>query len=134
MGINITHTMNSYQFENRESLKNAAKDILNRQGSSSDAMQRFMDKTIFDSATATREFYPNPQLAIIKASSQISANGTLRETLKYLKSQKNKKVQKEPVLGELWNLFSTTETQESYQGELSDFIIDSSAENIFAAA
>ena len=51
--------------------------------------------------------------------------------MKYLKSQANKKQAKEPVLGELWNLFSKEEIE--YNGELVDFEIDSKAKNIFAA-
>ena len=31
MTLNITHTMNSFQFENRENLRNAARNILNKQ-------------------------------------------------------------------------------------------------------
>lgn len=127
MGLNITHTMSSFQFENRENLRNAAKNILNRQGASTETVQKIVENTIFSNST-----YSNPQLSIIKASSQISLNNNLKETLKYLKSQANKKVAKEPVLGELWNIVNNEES--SYEGELVDFIIDLSAENIFAAA
>ena len=127
MGLNITHTMSSFQFENRENLRNAAKNILNRQGASTETVQKIVENTIFSNST-----YSNPQLSIIKASSQISLNNNLKETLKYLKSQANKKVVKEPVLGELWNIVNNEES--SYEGELVDFIIDLSAENIFAAA
>jgi hypothetical protein len=56
----------------------------------------------------------------------------MKETLKYLKSQANKKVNKEPVLGELWNLFEL-KAETIYTGELIDFEIDTSARNIFAA-
>lgn len=132
MSINISHT-NSFQFENREHLRNTAKDILSKNGSSSEAMQKIIDKTIFDMEGQRREIYTNPQLAIIKASSQISVNNSLKETLKYLKSQANKKIVKEPVLGELWDLFED-KREEVYQGELLDFEIDSSAKNIFIAA
>lgn len=132
MSINISHT-NSFQFENREHLRNTAKDILSKNGSSSEAMQKIIDKTIFDMEGQRREIYTNPQLAIIKASSQISVNNSLKETLRYLKSQANKKIVKEPVLGELWDLFED-KREEVYQGELLDFEIDSSAKNIFIAA
>lgn len=126
MSINITHTMNSFQFENRENLRNAARNILNRQGATTEATHKVLEQTLFQASS-----YQNPQLAIIKASSQISLNNTLKETLKYLKSQANKKTQKEPVLGELWNI-ANKETN-TYEGELVDFIIDTTAENIFAA-
>lgn len=130
MGLNITHTMNSSHFENRESLRNTARDILNRQNASQEAAQKIMDKTIFNNATQLSNIY-SPQLAIIKASSQISANGTLKETLKYLKEKAYQKTTKEPILGELWNLL---DNEEEYNGELVDFVIDENIKNIFMAA
>ena len=132
MGFNITQTMNSSHFENRENLRNAAKNILNRQDASPETSQKIMDKTIFDNAYQMNNVY-SPQLAIIKASSQISANETLKETLKYLKEHATKKVVKEPVFGELWELLNNNETT-TYEGELVDFVIDDSAKNIFIAA
>lgn len=123
MGINITHTMGSFQqFENRENLRNAAKNILNRQNASSESVQKIIDKTVFDY---------NPQLSIIKASTQISINNSLKETLKYLKSHAAKKPAKEPVLGELWNIANSNKEIEN--NELYDFEIDNSVKNIFAA-
>ena len=132
MSINISHTSN-FQFESRENLKNTAKNILNKQGTSSETLQKIIDSTIFDKNGQLKDVYPNPQLAIIKASSQISINNSLKETLKYLKSQANKKVIKEPILGEIWSLFEE-KTENSYEGELVDFVIDNSIKNIFAAA
>ncbi len=45
MGINITHTMNSFQqFENRENLRNAAKNILNKQTASQETVQKSLIK------------------------------------------------------------------------------------------
>ncbi|MCM1003868.1 MAG: hypothetical protein NC408_05935 [Candidatus Gastranaerophilales bacterium] len=123
MGINITHTMNSFQqFENRENLRNAAKNILNKQNASQETVQKIVDKTVFEY---------NPQLSIIKASSQISVNNSLKETLKYLKSHAAKKPAKEPVLGELWNIAQAKD--DNSENELYDFEIDNSVENIFAA-
>lgn len=124
MGINITHTMNNsfQQFENRENLRNTAKNILNKQNASSETVQKIVDKTVFDY---------NPQLSIIKASTQISVNNSLKETLKYLKSHATKKQAKEPVLGELWNIANSSKNIEN--NELYDFEIDNSIENIFAA-
>ncbi len=125
MGINITHTMNTYQgFENRENLRNAAKNILNRQNASNETVQKIIDKTVFDY---------NPQLSIIKASTQISVNSSLKETLKYLKEHANKKPVKEPVLGELWNLAEKSKSEDNENNELYDFEVDNSLENIFAA-
>ena len=74
MQINISHT-NSFQFENRENLKNYAKNILTRQGASQETSQRLVDQTIFTRQEANYA----PHLAIIKASSQISLNNNLKD-------------------------------------------------------
>ena len=132
MSMNITHTMNTFNFESRDSLRNAAKDILNRQGASNESMQKIIDETIFNSKQNAVMSSLNPQLAIIKASSQITMNNSMKETLKYLKSQATKKAKKEPVFGELWNQIS--ESEDDYSGELIDFVVDSEHKNIFAAA
>jgi len=129
MGINITHTMNNLPFENRENLRDAAKNILNRHGASNESVQNIFDKTIFNS---NGQIYSNTQLAIIKASAQVSKNQSLKETLKYLKSHAGQKKAKAPVLGELWDTME--KSQDSYEGDLVNFVIDESLENIFAAA
>ncbi len=136
MGLNVSMDY-SYQLENREHLRNTAKNILNNSGASSEAAQKIIEKTIFDSDKQIKEIYTNSQLAVLKASTQISINGTLKETLKYLKSHAGKRQLKEPVLGELWNIFSANNQaseQNPYKGELCDFQIDKNAKNIFAAA
>ena len=124
--MNITHTMNSFQFENREHLRNTARDILNRKAPEKVA------ENIAQKAFNANSVYHNPQLAIIKASSQISMNNSLKETLKYLKSHANQKETRKHVLGELWNTIKT-ETEFEYNGELLDFEINIFAKNIFAA-
>ena len=55
MELNITHTLGSFQFENRENLRNSAKEILKRQNSSNETSSKIIDKTIFDT---DRTFYP----------------------------------------------------------------------------
>ncbi len=127
MELNIAQT-NGFRFENRENQRNTAKQILAKQNVSGDAMQRIMEKTIFDSNES--RIYSNAQLSILKAASQISINGTLKETLKYLKKRPVKRSAKEPVLGELWNLFlqEKQEYVDIFEPEL-----DYSTENIFAA-
>lgn len=132
MGLNITQTMNNMNFENRESLRNAAKDILNRQGASAETTSFILENTIFNTSNRGGDFYINPQLAILKASSQISMNSNLKETLKYIKSQAHKKQTKQPVFGELWN--SLNETELHNENELLEFEIDNNAKNIFIAA
>ena len=124
MGMNITHTMNSFQFENREHLRNTARDILNRKAPEKVA------ENITQKALNANSVYHNPQLAIIKASSQISMNNSLKETLKYLRSQANQKENKKHILGELWD---TIKDETEYTGELLDFEINIYAKNIFAA-
>lgn len=129
MGLNVSMDYN-FRLENRENLRNAAKNILDNGGAPSEATQRIIDKTLFEKQEI------NPQLSIIKASTQISVNNTLKETLKYLKSHANKKVHKTPMLGDLWNVFSANNEaseQNPYKGELIDFKIDNNAKNIFAA-
>lgn len=127
MGINITQT--NYSFENRENLRNTAREILNKQNNSNEPAQNILNKTIFGSESS---IYSNAQLSILKASSQISINGTLKETLKYLKNNPVKKTDKRVILGELWDLFTQNENDKPV--EISDWEIDYSAENIFAAA
>ena len=61
MGLNITHTMNTSQFESRENLRNTAKDILNRQNASQETVQKVMDKTIFNNATQLSNIYAPQQ-------------------------------------------------------------------------
>lgn len=132
MSINITQTMNTFNFERNENLRNTARDILNRQGASSESMQKIIDETIFSAKEKNVMNSLNPQLAIIKASSQITMNNSMKETLKYLKSQAMKKSKKTPILGELWE--TVTSKEEAYSGELIDFEIDLEHKNIFAAA
>ena len=135
MGLNVSASF-TYNLDNREALKNAAKNILNKGGASAEAAQQIIEKTLFNNDTALRETYINPQMSVIKASTQITLNNSLKESLKYLKEHANKKVVKEPVLGELWNIFTTNnESSEKnpYKGELYDFEIDKNARNIFAA-
>lgn len=135
MGLNVSTSM-AFQLENKENLRNTAKNILSNSGATSEATQKIIEKTIFEGDKQLRELYTNPQLSVIKASTQISINSTLKETLKYLKTHANQKVVKEPVLGELWNIFAANNQaseENPYKGELYDFQIDKNAKNIFAA-
>lgn len=135
MGLNVSASMESgFRFENKENLKNAAKNILTKAGKSEEAAQNLSQKMIMSVDKQIRDSYINPQLAVIKASSQISMNKSLKETLKYLKSHASQKVVKQPVLGELWELFSATKQEElDDENELMYMVIDLNAKNIFAA-
>ena len=75
------------------------------------------------------------QWSVLKASTQITLNNSLTETLKYLRAHANDR-RKEHSFGELWKILSVTNEnaeKNPYQGELLDFKIDENAKNIFAA-
>lgn len=129
MGLNVSTTA---AFENKEFLRNAVMDILTQQSASQDTTAKIIDKTIFD----IKDSYVNPQMSVIKASTQISLNASLSETLKYLRTHSKKKTEKKYVFGELWNIVSTNNEaseENPYKGELYDFEIDKNVKNIFAA-
>lgn len=129
MGLNITHTLGSFQFENKDQLRQHAKNLLNRQGASEEAVDKIINQTIFkNEANAI-----NSQLAILQTSTQITLNNSLKDTLKYLRNNAHKKEVKKPVFGELWEI-STHDESEIYNGELSDYIVDTNSNNIFVAA
>lgn len=136
MGLNVSMDY-SFQLENRENLRKAAKNILNNTGATSEATQKIIEKTIFEGDRQLKELYTNPQLSIIKASAQITLNNSLKETLKYLREHSAKNQEpKVHIFGELWNINSANNqsTEENpYKGELYDFQIDKNAKNIFAA-
>jgi hypothetical protein len=126
MGINITGTMNTSQFENRENLRNAAKNILNKTHSSKVSIDNIINDNIFD---YKNEIEKNNYNGI----NQVILNQSLKETLKYLKKNSQKKEKKQAKLGELWTLFNNSEN-DNIENELLDFTLDPNAKNIFAAA
>lgn len=125
MNFNITSTMNNSQFENKENLRQAAKNILNRKGASTESTNKILEQTIFS------DYNRRAEIDILKLSSQITMNESLKETLKYLKTKNKEKTNKKVILGELWNSINS---EEDYSGELVDFVVDSSLKNIFVAA
>ena len=136
MGFNVSMDYN-LQLEHKESLKNTAKSILTNSGASSETTQKIIEKSIFEGDRLLKEQYSNPQMSIIKASTQISINNSLKETLKYLRSHASVKKSKTPVFGELWEILEANNQaseENPYKGELLDFQIDKNAKNIFAAA
>jgi hypothetical protein len=124
--------MNNFSFERREDLRNIAKDILNKQGASNESMQKILDQTIFDYRSASAVNSLNSQLSILKASTQITMNNSLKETLKYLKTQSFKKTKKQAILGELWEL--ALNNKDEIPNELIEFEINMNNKNIFEAA
>lgn len=131
MTLSIAHTMNNSQFENKENLRNAARNILNRQGASQEATEKLLQNVFGSNSDVISK---NVGLAILSASNQVTVSNSLKETLKYLKAQSSNKEHKKPVLGELWNSFNEEYSNEDYTGELYDFEIDKSIKNIFIAA
>ena len=125
MNFNITSTMNNSQFENKENLRQAAKNILNRKGASTESTNKILEQTIFS------DYNRRAEIDILKLSSQITMNESLKETLKHLKTKNKEKTNKKAIFGELWN---TINSEEDYSGELVDFVVDSSLKNIFVAA
>jgi hypothetical protein len=117
--------MNNSQFENKENLRQAAKNILNRKGASTESTNKILEQTIFS------DYNRRAEIDILKLSSQITMNESLKETLKYLKTKNKEKTNKKAIFGELWN---TINSEEDYCGELVDFVVDSSLKNIFVAA
>ncbi|MCQ2739470.1 MAG: hypothetical protein MJ237_04500 [bacterium] len=128
MSINIMQTMNNYQFENRENLRNTARDILSGKKHSSEDIQKIIDRTF---SLTDDSKYINAQKSIIMASSQITLNKSLKATLNYLKSQSNNK-KKQHILGELWNTMELP-ADTIIPDDLGEIIIDFS-KNIFIAA
>lgn len=125
MGINVSTTMG---FENKNLLRHTAKEILQKNGVSSENADKIAQKAVF----ASSDFASSTELNALKASTQVTLNKSLKETLKYLQAHANDK-RKKYVLGELWNQFEKEKTEENYTGELIDFEVDSNLKNIFAA-
>ena len=119
MGINVSTSMG---FENQNFLRSTAKQILQRGGASKEKSESILK--------SQGDYFVRPSADINSLSSQITLNSSLKETLKYLSAHAADK-RKPHVLGELWDKFN--EQNEPYQGELVDFEIDYSLENIFAA-
>lgn len=129
MGLNVSTSM---RFENNETLRNTAKNILVNSGASQEVAQKILDSSVFESKFG----YQNPQLAIIKASTQINLSNSLKETLKHLKNRTLKQNPEKHSFGELWSILETTnESSERnpYEAESYNFIINENIKNIFAA-
>ena len=132
MGLNVSMDY-TFQLENKDILKNTARNILNNSGSTPEATKKIIDRTLFEGDRLLKEQYTNPQLNILKASTQISINDSLKSTLNYLKSHSKISSKKKPVFGELWNIANVNnESSEESKNELYEFEIDKKAKNIFA--
>ena len=121
MGISVLTSMG---FENRDFLKNTAKQILQKSGADEKAADSIVKNQI------TVEYGKTAEAKIYGMSAQITLNNSLKETLRYLQAHANDR-RKKYVLGELWEKFS--EQEDTYHGELVDFEVDYNLKNIFAA-
>ena len=124
MNINVSTNMG---FQNQDFFKNAAKEILQKKNADSEASNEFSQKTILGSVLNN-----SSKLSILEASTQITLNNSLKETLRYLQAHANDK-RKKYVLGELWDRFENIDNYDEKAAELLDFEIDDNAKNIFAA-
>ena len=121
MGINVSTSMG---FENRDFLRNTAKQILQKSGTEEKQAESVVRNQI------NVQYGKSAEANIYGMSAQITLNNSLKETLRYLKSHANDR-RKKYVLGELWDMLG--EQEDSYQGELVDFEVDFNRKNIFAA-
>lgn len=123
MGLNVSTSMG---FENRNFLRNAAREILQRSGASKEATSKIVNTLIFD-----KSFLSSEQ-KVLQATAQIAFSESLKNSLKKLKDEKQQKQIKTPVFGSLWEQFSENEQSDNF--ELLEFVIEDDADNIFAAA
>ncbi len=132
MGLNVSVNY-SNQYENKEQLREIAKNILNNSGANSESTKQIIEKSVFLANKTMKDLYTTPQLDVLKASTQITLNNSLKETLKYLKSHSKQSLKtKTPILGELWKVIEVNKSS-SENNELYNFELDKNAKNIFAA-
>ena len=128
MSINVSTFMG---FENSEAMmKNNAKSFPQNNSVNTVNSNTGENLTVYTNGIGL----PSQQY-VLMASTQITVNNNLRETLKYLRTR-GRKIKKEHVFGELWQILNTENEQSEkipYQGDLIDFEIDSNKKNIFAA-
>lgn len=113
-------------FEKRENLRDSAKNILQRKGSDSSNAGRIAESVVYD--------FVEDNLTgqtVLKATTQVSFDKNLKDTLNYLRAHANDRRKKEYILGELWQTFS--DKKDSCTNELIDFVVDFNSKNIFAA-
>ena len=127
MDLNIIRSNNN-KYENRETLKNIAKEILKQKGASEGSMKKILDLNTltFDN----KKYYYGAHLEILDANNKIMTQKFIK-SFNTKKNKDDKKTIKKAKLGELWDLL---DENTYYEGELVDFVIDNSAKNIFAAA
>ncbi len=126
--LNVSTSMG---FEKYDILRSTAKNILKNNGASTEKAAEVLKQTLLGET----ENAIQAQSSVLKASTQITLNNSLKETLKYLKAHANDK-RKEPKFGELWEILGTTNDSSEknpYNDELVNFEISKGIVNIFAA-
>ena len=129
MGMSVSTAMG---FENQEYVKNSAK---NTTQSNEAAVEKGSESIMQKPATYVNTNTLSAQQYVLLASTQITLNNSLKETLNYLRQHANDK-KKEYMLGDLWKVLNAeNESSEKnpYKGELLDIVIDYNEKNIFAA-
>jgi hypothetical protein len=128
MGINVSTSMG---FQNREFSESMAKSTLRTNAVNTEKAEEASSGTVF----AAKNYPASSAFVIFSTSAQISLHNSLRETMNYLRSRAEDK-KKKYVLGELWDDFTSNkdgDEEDSYTGELCDYVIDKNLKNIFAA-
>lgn len=129
MGMSVSSSMG---FDNQTFIRNSAKDLTQgNEGNAGKSQENsIQNSTVFSNSTSL-----SAQQYVLLASTQITLNNSLKETLNYLRQHANDK-KKEYILGDLWkiaNAENESSEKNPYKGELLDIVIDYNEKNIFAA-
>ena len=127
MDINVSANMGFGSHESQQNVpRNAHK---NSAQSASESASEIQPRTI----SGLENPWNSKEMSVLIASTQITLNNSLKETLNYLKtSRKNNK--KEHTLGELWEELSSEDEELMKLEEIIDYEIDKKVKNIFEAA
>ena len=128
MGMNVSTSMS---FENRDLISSTTRNL----PKSNDVVAEKVTGNVFQQNTGyANEKALTTQQYILMASTQITVNNSLKETLKYLRAHEDYK-KKEHSFGDLWQILNA-ENEDSeknpYKEELLDIDIENK-KNIFAA-
>ena len=128
MGLSVSTSMG---FENRELFQNSAQNL-------AQSSEKTVEKTTANNSqlsTVLTNYKPlTTEQYLLLASTQITVNNSLKETLKYLQNHAIER-KKEYRFGDLWKMLydeNDDSDEKPYDGILLDIVIDLS-KNIFAA-
>ena len=127
MDISVSTNMG---FENRENQQNVQKH-------SQKHVAQATTETVQESSPRIISGLGSPwnskEIAELVASTQMTLNGSLKETLNYLKRSRNNS-KMSPIFGELWEELENEPDEYLDFDEIIDYIIDKKIKNIFEAA